>query len=203
MYFTTILLYYKNCYFFLKLEFFPYYIIFSKCICKSYLFVHFRSAFYFCHNHPHNSTSVGGSQREELLIWCDVMVPWVWIPKTQTNKQITECVSVILDTYKWSLGSSTHSMGNHSPQSTFILSMSSWQSRRSFISLRAVVGTTSVIHTWKNKLRWTIQQCLTYISIWKPLHLLIRPLCVQRFMEHGVCVKIVANNLVSKAFSHF
>lgn len=42
---------------------------------KTYLFVNFRSTFYFCHNHPHNSTSKSGSQREELLVRCDVMIP--------------------------------------------------------------------------------------------------------------------------------
>lgn len=142
----------RNSIYYLILKLFEFFLIvsFSQYICKRYLFVHFRSAFYFCHNHPHNSTSIGGSQREELLIWCDVMVPWVWIPKTQTYSNV---LVLYLSRTKGSFGSSTHSMGNHSPQSTFILSMSSWQSRRSFISLRAVVGTTSVIHTWKNKLR--------------------------------------------------
>lgn len=41
----------------------------------------------------------------------------------------------------------TYSMGNQSPHSTLTLSMSSWHRRRSLISLSAVGGTTSVIHT--------------------------------------------------------
>lgn len=54
---------------------------------KTYLFVHFRSTFYFCHDHPHNSTSKSGSQREELLVRCDVMIPRVWIPETNHRQR--------------------------------------------------------------------------------------------------------------------
>lgn len=41
----------------------------------------------------------------------------------------------------------TYSMGNQSPQSCLTVSMSSWQRRRRWISLSAVGGTSSVIHT--------------------------------------------------------
>lgn len=42
---------------------------------------------------------------------------------------------------------STYSMGNQSPHRCFTVSMSSWQRRRRLTSLRALDGTTSVIHT--------------------------------------------------------
>lgn len=42
---------------------------------------------------------------------------------------------------------STYSMGNQSPHRCFTVSMSSWQRRRKLTSLRALDGTTSVIHT--------------------------------------------------------
>lgn len=41
----------------------------------------------------------------------------------------------------------TYSIGNQSPQSSLTFSMSSWQRKRSWTSLRAVGGTTSLIHT--------------------------------------------------------
>ena len=48
-------------------------------------------------------------------------------------------------------GHSTYSMGNQSPQRCFTVSMSSWQRRRRLTSLRALDGTTSVIHTCRER----------------------------------------------------
>lgn len=41
----------------------------------SILFVNLCSAFYFSHYHPNNATSESGSQREELLVRSDVVIP--------------------------------------------------------------------------------------------------------------------------------
>lgn len=49
---------------------------------------------------------------------------------------------------------STYSMGNQSPHRCFTVSMSSWQRRRRLTSLRALDGTTSVIHTCREGHRW-------------------------------------------------
>lgn len=47
----------------------------------------------------------------------------------------------------------SYSMGNQSPQSSLTLSMSLWQRKRSWTSLRAVGGTTSLIHTCRDQRR--------------------------------------------------
>lgn len=49
------------------------------------------------------------------------------------------------------LGMITYSIGNQSPQSSLTFSMSSWQRKRSWTSLRAVGGTTSLIHTCRSQ----------------------------------------------------
>lgn len=68
----------------------------------------------------------------------------------------------------------TYSMGNQSPQSSLTLSMSLWQRKRSWTSLRAVGGTTSLIQTCRDRqkaqiglvslaniLREKVEQCLS------------------------------------------
>lgn len=47
----------------------------------------------------------------------------------------------------------SYSMGNQSPQSSLTLSMSLWQRKRSWTSLRAVGGATSLIHTCRDQQR--------------------------------------------------
>lgn len=49
-------------------------------IKTAYLFMYFGPTFDLGHNHSHNASSEGGSERKELLVRGDVLVPWVWVP---------------------------------------------------------------------------------------------------------------------------
>ena len=71
-------------------------------------------------------------------------------------------------------GINPYSIGNQSPQSSLTFSMSSWQRKRSWTSLRAEGGTASLIHTCRNtgKVRLFMQHFSTQgNSEWEYVHL--------------------------------
>lgn len=117
----------------------------------AYLFMYFGPAFDLRHNHSHDASSEGGSEGEELLVGGDVLIPWVWVPavKPQTIKLHFHSASVLsaaAGTFHTD-GGISYSIGNQSLQSCLTFSMSSWQRKRSWTSLRAVGGATSLIHS--------------------------------------------------------
>lgn len=69
------------------------------------------------------------------------------------NERETNMLMMVPKHTNDTLNMSTYSIGNQSPQSSLTLSMSSWQRKRSWTSLRAVGGTTSLIHTYRDQER--------------------------------------------------
>ena len=51
---------------------------------QTYLFMDFGPILYFSYYHSHNGTSVGCSKGEELLVGCDITIPWVWVPEGES-----------------------------------------------------------------------------------------------------------------------
>lgn len=129
----------------------------GKCVTEqisSHLFVHFGPTFDLSHNHPHDASSEGGGEGEEFFVGGDVLIPWVWVPKVKgqavNDTNFTWACELVHTEFRWDVDHvcvGSYSIGNQSPQSSLTFSMSSWQRKRSWTSLRAVGGTTSLIHT--------------------------------------------------------
>lgn len=61
------------------------------------LFVHFCSALYFSHDHPHDATFESRGQGKELLVRRDVMIPRVGIPEEVQQRR---CSVEILESWR-------------------------------------------------------------------------------------------------------
>lgn len=57
----------------------------AKPLIQTYLFMYFGPILYFSYYHSHNGTSVGCSKGEELLVGCDITIPWVWVPEGEST----------------------------------------------------------------------------------------------------------------------